>query len=160
MGAKGGGRGAGSCDRGRGPDAPLAPLPPRRYTTRVPAPPTLGLRHVALRVHDLAAAERFFTEALGYRVEWRPDPENVYLIRAHDNLALHRVPDPPARGQLDHIGLLVSEAAEVDAWAEWLLTRGVPLVQRPRTHRDGARSLYAQGPEGIVVQVIHHPPAL
>lgn len=123
-------------------------------------PPTLGLRHVALRVHDLEAAERFFTEALGYRVEWRPDPENVYLIRAHDNVALHRLEAPPDRGLLDHVGLLVERAADVDAWAVWLEARGVRLLQRPKTHRDGARSLYAAGPEGIVVQVIHHPPAL
>ena len=124
------------------------------------APPTLGLRHVALRVHDLAAAERFFTEALGYRVEWRPDPENVYLIRAHDNVALHRVETRPDRGLLDHVGLLVERAEDVDAWAVWLDARGVPVLERPRTHRDGARSLYAAGPEGLVVQVIHHPPAL
>lgn len=124
------------------------------------APPTLGLRHVALRVHDLAAAERFFTEALGYRVEWRPDPDNVYLIRAHDNVALHRVEVTAERGLLDHVGLLVERAEHVDAWAAWLDARSVRVLQRPKTHRDGARSLYAEGPEGIVVQVIHHPPAL
>ena len=124
------------------------------------APPTLGLRHVALRVHDLAAAERFFTEALGYRVEWRPDPANVYLIRAHDNVALHRVEAPAERGLLDHLGLLVERAEDVDAWAAWLDARSVRVLHRPRTHRDGARSLYAEGPEGIVVQIIHHPPAL
>jgi catechol 2,3-dioxygenase-like lactoylglutathione lyase family enzyme len=167
MGEEEGGKGEGPAlglvhrdlDRDR-----LAPVPNARYPSLVPAPPsappTLGLRHAALRVHDLAAAERFFTEALGYRVEWRPDPENVYLIRSHDNVALHRVAEPPGRGQLDHLGLLVASADDVDAWATWLEQRGVPLVQRPRTHRDGARSLYAQGPEGLVVQVIHHPPAL
>jgi catechol 2,3-dioxygenase-like lactoylglutathione lyase family enzyme len=126
----------------------------------VTAPPTLGLRHVALRVHDLPAAERFFTGALGYRVEWRPDPDNVYLIRSHDNVALHRVDAAPERGLLDHVGLLVERAEDVDAWATWLEARGVRLLSAPRTHRDGARSLYAAGPEGLVVQVIHHPPAL
>ena len=128
--------------------------------TETSAPPTLGLRHVALRVHDLEAAERFFVEALGYRVEWRPDADDVYLIRAHDNVALHRVEAPPPRGLLDHVGILVERPEDVDAWAGWLDQRGVQVVQRPRTHRDGARSLYAAGPEGIVVQVIHHPPAL
>jgi len=126
----------------------------------VNAPPTLGLRHVALRVRDLEGAERFFSEALGYRVEWRPDPENVYLIRNHDNVALHRVDAPPERGLLDHVGLLVERAEDVDAWAAWLEGRGVRVLEAPRTHRDGARSLYAAGPEGLVVQVIHHPPAL
>ena len=123
-------------------------------------PPALGLRHVALRVRDLDAAERFFVDLLGYRVEWRPDGENVYLIRHRDNVALHRVGDASGPGLLDHVGILVERAEDVDAWASWLEARGAQLTARPRTHRDGARSLYLAGPEGLVVQIIHHPPAL
>ena len=131
-------------------------------------PPSLGLRHAALRVRDLEAAEAFFVGALGYRVEWRPDPDDVYLIRDHDNVALHRArpaggsggaPDPDG-GLLDHLGILVARAEDVDAWERHLDELGARIVARPRTHRDGARSLYVAGPEGIVVQIIHHPPAL
>jgi catechol 2,3-dioxygenase-like lactoylglutathione lyase family enzyme len=124
------------------------------------SPPALGLRHVALRVRDLAAAERFFVDVLGYRVEWRPDPENVYLIRHGDNVALHRAEPAPGQGLLDHVGLLVARAEDVDAWAAHLDGIGANVISRPRTHRDGARSLYLAGPEGLVVQIIHHPPAL
>ena len=124
------------------------------------APPALGLRHVALVVHDLGAAERFFVDVLGYRVEWRPDDENVYLIRHQDNVALHRAAERAARGMLDHIGILVARAEDVDAWSGWLAAKGVPVLAPPRTHRDGARSLYVEGPEGLVIQIIHHPPAL
>ena len=107
-------------------------------------------------MRDLEAAERFFVEVLGYRLEWRPDVENVYLARQGDNVALHRVAEAPGPGMLDHIGLLVARAEDVDAWAAWLEVRGARLIARPRTHRDGARSLYLEGPEGLVVQVIHH----
>ncbi len=128
----------------------------------MPAPPHLGLRHVALRFFDLAAAERFFVDVLGYEVEWRPDPENVYLRGAGDNVALHRTSRPaspaPAEGLLDHIGILLAAPAQVDAWAEWLASAGARILSPPRTHRDGARSLSVEGPEGLVVQVIHHPP--
>lgn len=126
-------------------------------------PPALGLRHVALRVADLAEAEDFFVRVLGYAVEWRPDPHNVYLTRGDDNLALHHADSsaaPSARGLLDHLGLFVARAEDVDAWERWLDEVGARLVARARTHRDGARSLYVEGPEGIVVQVIHHPRAL
>lgn len=122
-------------------------------------PPSLGLRHVALAVRDLDGAERFFVDVLGYRVEWRPDAENVYLTRGGDNLALHRSGERRGPGMLDHVGLLVAEAADVDAWAGWLEGRAKVLAA-PRTHRDGARSLYVEGPEGLVVQILHHPPAL
>ena len=56
----------------------------------------LGIRHVALFVADLPAAERFWVDVMGYAVEWRPDPDNVYLCGAHDNLALHRRATAPA----------------------------------------------------------------
>ena len=130
-----------------------------RVTAAEPLPPpALGLRHVALRVNDLEAAERFFVDLLGYRVEWRPDADDVYLVSRGDNVALHRVGASPGPGALDHVGLLVAAAEDVDRWAEHLERRGATLRARPRTHRDGARSLYVDGPEGLVVQIIHHPP--
>jgi catechol 2,3-dioxygenase-like lactoylglutathione lyase family enzyme len=125
-----------------------------------PRPPSLGLRHVALRVKDLARVEEFFVRVLGYEVEWRPDPENVYLRRDHDNVAVHRAADAGGPGLLDHLGILVERAEDVDAWERWLDAASAEIAARPRTHRDGARSLYVRGPEGIVVQVIHHPRAL
>ena len=120
-------------------------------------PPMLGIRHVALYVADLAAAERFWVDVMGYQVEWRPDPDNVYLRGARDNLALHRK-DVPGDGRLDHIGIAVAAPGDVDAWAAHLEANGVPLKAAPRTHRDGSRSLYFHGPEGLIVQIIHHAP--
>jgi len=118
------------------------------YSSRV-TPRALSLRHVAPRIRDLDAAERFFVELPGYRVEWRPDPENVYLARDGDNVTLQRAADASGSGMLDHVGLLVARAEDVDVWA-----RGAALAGRPRTHRDGARSLDLS--EGLVVQFIHH----
>lgn len=123
--------------------------------------PTLGLRHVALQVRDLEACERFYVELLGMRVEWRPDPDNVYLTGGHDNLALHRIPGPHAvagEQRLDHIGFMLRDLAEVDAWHRWLSSHAVPIMKAPRTHRDGARSFYCQDPDGNSVQIIYHPP--
>ena len=122
-----------------------------------PHPPSLGLRHAALRVKDLPAAEDFFVRVLGYAVEWRPDTENVYLTRDGDNVALHRAEAPAGVGMLDHLGIFVPRAEDVDGWERHLDALGVRLVARPRNHRDGTRSLYVAGPEGLVVQVIHHP---
>lgn len=121
-------------------------------------PPMLGIRHVALYVADLAAAERFWVEVMGYAVEWRPDPDNVYLHGARDNLALHREAAAGDAGRLDHIGIAVAAAADVDAWAAYLTAQGVELKAAPRTHRDGSRSLYFRGPEDLLVQIIHHAP--
>lgn len=120
----------------------------------------MGIRHVALRVADLAAAERFYVDALGYSVEWRPDPDNVYLTSGADNLAIHRV-DGVTGGSvqpLDHFGIVVPKAPDVDAWADRLKGLGFQLATEPRTHRDGARSFYVDDPAGNRIQFIHHLP--
>lgn len=133
--------------------------PRGRSARRLRAPPaTLGIRHVALKVADLARAERFYSDVLGYRVEWRPDPDNVYLTRDADNLALHRDAGTGAESRLDHFGMLLRKPDDVDAWAAHLRSRGVKLDKEPKTHRDGARSFYVKDPEGNVIQFLYHPP--
>jgi catechol 2,3-dioxygenase-like lactoylglutathione lyase family enzyme len=126
----------------------------------VTRPALLGIRHLALTVTDLGAAERFWTDVMGYAVEWRPDPDNLYLSGGRDNLALHRRPGRPAvdGDALDHIGLAVPAPADVDAWASYLEGRGVALEAKAKTHRDGSRSLYFRGPEKLLIQIIHHTP--
>jgi catechol 2,3-dioxygenase-like lactoylglutathione lyase family enzyme len=126
-------------------------------------PTHTGLRHLALNARDLEAMKRFYVDLLGYNVEWEPDPDNVYLTSGRDNLALHRAAanaTDAARGAqaLDHLGVVVSRAEDVDQWAAFLDEHGVPIVARPKTHRDGARSCYVKDPDGNTVQIIHHPP--
>lgn len=122
-------------------------------------PPHAGLRHVALFVRDLDAAAHFYIDLLGYQVEWQPDEDNLYLCSGADNLALHRAaPERPQEGRLDHIGIILTEAAHVDAWHAHLVEHGVEIIAPPKTHRDGARSFYCKDPDGTTVQLIHHPP--
>lgn len=119
-----------------------------------------GLRHVALQVHDLEASVRFYTELMGMRIEWNPDPDNYYLTSGNDNLALHRARVAPGNSEqrLDHIGFLLDDVDDVDRWHEHLAAHAVKIRQPPKTHRDGARSFYCEDPNGTLVQVIYHPP--
>jgi catechol 2,3-dioxygenase-like lactoylglutathione lyase family enzyme len=124
-------------------------------------PTHAGLRHLALNVYDLGAMKRFYVDLLGFAVEWEPDPDNVYLSSGLDNLALHRAAVLVSAGiasPLDHLGLIVRAADDVDRWAAFLEGNGVTIDAKPRTHRDGARSCYFRDPDGNRVQIIHHPP--
>ena len=53
-------------------------------------PSHAGLRHLALNVTRIAEMKAFYVDLLGFRVEWEPDADNVYLSSGIDNLALHR----------------------------------------------------------------------
>jgi catechol 2,3-dioxygenase-like lactoylglutathione lyase family enzyme len=121
-----------------------------------------GLRHLALKVRDMEAMKRFYVDLLGFAIEWEPDADNVYLSSGVDNLALHRAERSDdvraATSALDHLGLIVRTPGDVDEWAAFLGSQGVPIAAAPRTHRDGARSCYLRDPDGNSVQIIHHPP--
>lgn len=122
---------------------------------------TLGMRHVALNVFDVPACTAFYTTVLGMEIEWQPDADNAYLTSGNDNLALHRVEKTErqrASQRLDHIGFFVQSIDDVDDWYHFLCEHDVDIVAKPKTHRDGARSLYCRDPDGNVVQIIYHPP--
>ncbi len=121
--------------------------------------PTLGMRHIALYVNQFEACEKFYVELLGMQVEWRPDPDNVYLSSGNDNLALHRS-DKKFTGpqHLDHIGFIINTPEQVTVWHDFLIAHRITMRSTVKNHRDGACSFYCEDPDGNIVQMIYHPP--
>ncbi|MCF6217363.1 MAG: VOC family protein [Gammaproteobacteria bacterium] len=122
--------------------------------------PTGGMRHVALFLENFEACEQFYTELMGMKLEWRPDPDNLYLTSGNDNLALHRAKNVDMSGfqRLDHIGFIIESPEQVQVWYDYLLAHDVKMKTTPRQHRDGAHSFYCFDPDGNTVQIIYHPP--
>ena len=89
------------------------------------------------------------------QVEWRPDPDNVYLTSGNDNLALHSAgADLSDTGQaLDHIGFILKTPEDVDAWYARLSERGAKLRGPPhRLEAFGIYCFFAEDPNGYVVE--------
>jgi catechol 2,3-dioxygenase-like lactoylglutathione lyase family enzyme len=124
-------------------------------------PVFMGLRHVALNVRNVRRSLQFYSDVLGMSLEWMPDEENAYLTSGGDNLALHELPkgsEPGPVQTLHHIGFVVRDPKDVDNWADRIRQHGIKLAAEPRTHRDGARSFYFHDPDGLLIQLIYHPP--
>ena len=124
-------------------------------------PLLLGLRHVALNVRDVRKSLAFYSTVLGLKLEWMPDEENAYLTSGSDNLALHQLPPGSEPGPIQtvhHIGFVVRLPEDVDRWADRIHRQGITLAAQPKTHRDGARSFYFHDPDGLLIQLIYHPP--
>jgi catechol 2,3-dioxygenase-like lactoylglutathione lyase family enzyme len=125
--------------------------------------PVISLRHLALRVTDMAKSRAFYEGLLGMTLVWEPDPDNVYLSAGTDNLALHQIPSDSLsayrqeRQFLDHFGFIVSSPLEVDQWHETLRRAGVPIVKPPARHRDNSVSCYIADPDGNVIQILYEP---
>lgn len=120
--------------------------------------PHAGLRHLALYSSNLEACVRFYTELLGMKIDWQPDPDNIYLSSGTDNLALHRAPADfkaaPSQ-RLDHLGFFLRKREDVDAWHQFMKDNHVTIKAAPKDHRDGTRSFYCADPDGNVVQLIY-----
>jgi len=127
-----------------------------------------GLRHVALRVTNLARSRTFYEQLLGMKVVWEPDPGNAYFSSGSDNFALHQIPASdlaayqPLTGQaLDHIGVILESPEAVDRMYRevepCLQKLGGQVVTPPKRHRDGSYSFYISDPDGIVIQALYEP---
>jgi catechol 2,3-dioxygenase-like lactoylglutathione lyase family enzyme len=120
-----------------------------------------GMRHIALKVRDIAKAKSFYKTILGMNVVWEPDPENVYLSSGNDNIALHQVTpgfaSTAAEQHLDHFGFIVESIERVQELEEQFRCAGVTIVHPFKIHRDGSASFYCADPDGIVIQMLYEP---
>ena len=120
-----------------------------------------GMRHIALKVRDVARAKRFYRDVLGMKVVWEPDDKNVYLSSGCDNLAIHEVAEYFAQsgkqGALDHLGFIVESVERVRELEREFVRQGVTIVHAFKIHRDGSASFYCADPDGIVIQMLYEP---
>lgn len=117
-----------------------------------------GIRHLAFEVPNLEECERFYTEIMGMEVLSRASENLVYLTCGNDNLSLSRAKsDRQGRSCFDHYGFIVDTREELDRWFAYMKSAGVPLLDEPHDHADGARSFHCTDPAGNVIQPLFHP---
>lgn len=119
------------------------------------------MRHIALKVTDVARSKRFYQDMFGLEVVWQPDPQNAYLSSGCDNIALHEVSQSFSAGaaeqQLDHLGFVVDSIERVSDLEKDFIAHGATIVHPFKLHRDGSASFYCADPDGIVIQLLYEP---
>lgn len=122
--------------------------------------------HLALRVSDLSASEKFYTKILGMRPVWRREGEIAFVECGNDDLALIQIPKdeaddfwhcPQIVQSLHHFGFRVRTKEKIDQLAQEVRDHGIVIDDGPRDHRDGSRSFYFKDPDGNYIQILWDP---
>jgi catechol 2,3-dioxygenase-like lactoylglutathione lyase family enzyme len=121
-----------------------------------------GFDHVHLVGSDLDASERFYSEMFGAELLGRQDAGGAVNVRMRlDGVLLFiRSPRPtespngdgePIRYTYDHFGVVVQD---LSAAVEELRSKGVKILQEPRTARPGTHVAFVEGPDHTRIEVL------
>lgn len=113
-----------------------------------------GNNHAAIRVRDLAALERFYTDTVGLKIlSQRRDAPGVPDATFFTGLQLLHFPDAEVsdKGVFDHVGINV---ANMDEMIANLGQSGVKLVGEINRPGPTVRTCFFQDPEGNTIELI------
>jgi catechol 2,3-dioxygenase-like lactoylglutathione lyase family enzyme len=109
------------------------------------------LKHLALLVHDLGKARRFYEQHFGFRRhDWQGD---VLMLRDADDfsLVLMKGEHPPNPGAFHHFGFRASSPDEVRAHRQRLVDAGVLIIED--VEEPQLVSFKCTDPDGYTVEV-------
>lgn len=123
---------------------PLAAQPVR--------PPLVGVDHVAFRISNTAAAQRFYGDLLGYPVVTPREAAAPLVVRinARQGLVLEPGLQPDQDDRLSHIAFATSDLAALKAYLE---SKGV-VVHGPARQSCGRQGLRTRDPDGNAVEFV------
>lgn len=122
-----------------------------------------GFDHVHLVGSDLDASERFYRDMFGAEtLNWRDKggpAANLSMRLDGVNLFIRSPrPDEQVTGDgkeirftYDHFGVVV---ADLQAAIDELRSKGVPILQEPRTIRPGTHIAFVEGPDHTRIEVL------
>jgi glyoxylase I family protein len=125
----------------------------------------LGLHHVTAICADLQRTTGFYRDVLGLALvregvnDDDPDARHFWFGDAHATagtlVSFMEYPQMEAgkvgTGSVHHFALAVGSAEELDAWRDYLRSRGVECTDV--FERGGLRSVYLRDPDGHIVEI-------
>ena len=115
--------------------------------------PIRGLYEVAIRVKDLARAEKFYREVLELQEGIRDEKRNWLFLRAGGDAGMIVLQEDKGEWPLQHFAFTIEEA-DIERAAIMLREKGIS-VSEPVVHEwMQATSLYFDDPDGNALELI------
>jgi catechol-2,3-dioxygenase len=125
----------------------------QNYRMKPPVP--TGIHQITLRVNDIARADAFYSETLGFRLQRKMGRGMSVFRLGGDTLVLtesETAYDDNARDyRVDHFGFRLDTDEAVDEWAAWFRHHDVPIVTGPMNRKNG-RFLFVTDPDGNLIE--------
>jgi len=116
---------------------------------------TQGLTHINLLVADVPRAQAFYETVFGLQEMFREGPGLVFLQPpgTQDTITLQQSADAGrGAGGIDHFGLRLADASQLDRAIEEVVAAGGALLERGE-HQPGRRFAYVADPDGHVIEL-------
>src|SRR5687768_12466019 len=115
--------------------------------------PIRGIYEVAIRVKDLARAEKFYREVLDLEVGIRDEKRNWLFLRAGGDAGMVVLQEDKGEWPLQHFAFTIDQA-DIERSAKMLRERGVE-VEGPVVHQwMNSTSLYFEDPDGNQLELL------
>ena len=115
--------------------------------------PIRGIYEVAIRVKDLARAEKFYREVLELQEGIRDEKRNWLFLRAGGDAGMIVLQEDKGEWPLQHFAFTIEEA-DIERAAIMLREKGIS-VSEPVVHEwMQATSLYFDDPDGNALELI------
>lgn len=111
-----------------------------------------GLAHIGVKVKDIEASKKYYTELLGFQIDGENDLGRVKLAFLSNGnclielISADAVPEKP--GQIDHICM---EVEKIDELVAFLKGKGIVFdgeVSYSAAIRGGIKNIFFKGPDG------------
>ena len=123
-------------------------------------PKIVGIAHIALSVHDIAAARAFYKDFLGFGEPYQLDNKDGSLsltfIKVNERQYIELFPEKAAQtDRLVHISIEVDNA---EAMRAYLAARGVKVPAAVGKGRIGNSNFMITDPDGHLVEIVQYEP--
>jgi len=124
-------------------------------------PPIVGVAHIGLKTDDLAAARKFYGNALGFQEPFTVDKPSGGLLltyfKVNDHQYIEVFPElkSAAEDRLSHIAF---ETTNIQQLRDYLASRGVKVPDTLKPGLDGNVSMMIKDPDGHNVEFVEYRP--